>query len=68
MMSQNKLISTNEAAKILGVSASRIRQLIIDGRLEATKIGRDQLLDEEKVVNFSSKPRKRTGRPKHSIS
>lgn len=67
-MSQNKLISTNEAAKILGVSASRVRQLIIDGRLEATKIGRDQLLDEEKVTNFASKPRERTGRPKNNMS
>jgi len=67
-MTQSKLISTNEAAKILGVSASRVRQLIIDGRLQATKIGRDQLLNEAKVIEFSAKPRSRTGRPKNNMS
>ena len=63
-----KLISTNEAAVILGVSSSRVRQLIIEGRLESTKIGRDQLLELEKVKEFSSKPRERTGRPKTNMS
>ena len=63
-----KLISTSEAATILGISASRVRQLIIDGRLESTKIGRDQLLELEKVKEFASKPRERTGRPKTNMS
>ncbi len=59
-----KLISTSEAASILGVSASRVRQLIIEGRLESTKIGRDQLLEPDKVREFAARPRERTGRPK----
>ena len=63
-----KLISTSEAAAILGISASRVRQLIIEGRLEATKIGRDQLLEPEKVKEFAARPRERTGRPKKDMS
>lgn len=63
-----KLISTADAASILGVSSSRIRQLIIEGRLDSIKIGRDQLLEENKVIAFASKPRKRTGRPKIDLS
>ena len=63
-----KLISTSEAASILGVSASRVRQLIIEGRLESTKIGRDQLLEPDKVREFSTRPRERTGRPKTDMS
>ena len=66
-MSFKSPISTAEAAEILGVTPSRVRQLIIEGRLGATKIGRDQLLDKEEVENFALKPRMRTGRPKSGI-
>jgi len=61
-------ISTSEAAKILGVSASRVRQLILEGRLEATKVGRDQLLERQKVEDFALIPRERTGRPQNNMS
>ena len=61
-------ISTADAAKILGISASRVRQLILDGRLEATKVGRDQLLEREKVEDFALVPRERTGRPQKNMS
>ena len=63
-----KLISTSEAAVILEISASRVRQLIIEGRLESIKIGRDQLLELEKVRAFATMPRERTGRPKTDMS
>ncbi|TSA37233.1 MAG: DNA-binding protein [Methylococcaceae bacterium] len=63
-----KLISTSEAAAILGISASRVRQLIIEGRLESIKIGRDQLLEPDKVREFATRPRVRTGRPKTDMS
>lgn len=65
---QQDLISTNDAAKILGVSASRVRQLIIEGRLDAVKIGRDRLLSKESVEKFATIPRERTGRPKSNMS
>lgn len=64
----DKLITTTEAAKILGVSASRVRQFILEGRLESSKIGRDQLLKQSAVEDFALKPRDRTGRPKTDMS
>jgi excisionase family DNA binding protein len=33
------LLSTQQAAEVLGVSQTRVRQLILEGRLQATKIG-----------------------------
>ena len=41
-----ELLTTQQAAEKLGVSASRVRQFIIDGRLPATKLGRDNLIRE----------------------
>ncbi len=46
-MALDNPISTTEAAIILGISASRVRQVILGGRLEATKVGREQLLERE---------------------
>ena len=40
-------MTTKEAAKELGVSAGRIRQLIIQKRLPATKFGRDLMIRPE---------------------
>jgi excisionase family DNA binding protein len=60
----DKLITTSDAANLLGVSSSRVRQFILDKRLDSVKIGRDQLLKQSDVEAFSSKPRPRTGRPK----
>ena len=64
----DKLITTSEAANLLGVSASRVRQFILAGRLNAKKNGRDQLLYELEVLDFASIPRVRTGRPPKDMS
>ena len=64
----DKLITTSEAANLLGVSASRVRQFILDGRLSAKKIGRDQLLYKLEVLDFSTIPRVRSGRPPKDMS
>ena len=56
-----KIINTKIAGKILGVNDSRVRQLILSGRLPACKIGRDWLIkkrDLKKVQN------RKIGRPK----
>jgi excisionase family DNA binding protein len=56
-----KLLSANEAAKILGVHHSRVRVLIREGRLPAQKVGRDWVIfkkDLEKVKD------RKPGRPK----
>ncbi|HZT34520.1 MAG TPA: helix-turn-helix domain-containing protein [Nitrososphaera sp.] len=42
-----KLLTTSEAAERLGVNASRIRQLVLQGRLPAQKMGRDLFVDEK---------------------
>jgi excisionase family DNA binding protein len=41
-----ELLTTEQVAEKLGVSASRVRQFIIDGRLPAIKLGRDNLIRE----------------------
>jgi excisionase family DNA binding protein len=58
------LLSTKQAAEKLGVSAIRIRQLIQDGTIKATRIGRDYVIDEKdlKAVKTYGK----AGRPKKS--
>lgn len=56
-----KLLSTTQAAEILGVNDSRIRQLIRDGQLQAVQVGRAYLLDETVVQSFQRPP---MGRPK----
>lgn len=41
------LITTNEAATRLGVSARRVQAMIKAGRLPAQKVGRDWLIKEK---------------------
>jgi len=50
------LITTREAAKRLGISDMRIRQLIYEGRIKATKVGRYNLIDESDCY-YEKKPR-----------
>jgi len=57
-----KLLTTKDAAKILGVSDSRIRQLILSGKLHATKYGRDNLIRESDLE--AVRIRARPGRPR----
>jgi excisionase family DNA binding protein len=58
-----KLITTNSAAKILGVTPVRVRQLIQQGQLASVKHGRDHLLEEEIVHRFNREGRRPGGRP-----
>ena len=63
------LISTAQAAVILKVSQSRIRQLIADKFLTAqhpVKGRRDSFLKRADVVEFSKKEPENIGRPKGS--
>ena len=45
-------LTTKQAALILGVNASRVRQFVLAGRLSATKPGRDLVLDRADVLAF----------------
>lgn len=61
-----QFITTAQAARILKVNMSRVRQLIADGRLKSHKPEkgrRDHLLKMSEVRALSKKERKRTGRP-----
>lgn len=59
-------ISSAQAAKILGVTMSRIRQFVMDGRLKShgpKKGRRDHLFDIGEVKKFAKEDREITGRP-----
>ena len=61
------MLSVKESAAILGVSEARVRKLIADDVLSATKIGRSWVLREEDVMNrIARKPR--SGRPRAQAS
>ena len=51
-MDEMSLVTTKEAAQILGVTPVRVRQLMRDGRLVAEKRGRDHLLEDREVRRF----------------
>lgn len=53
----NGFVTTTEAGDLLGVSASRIRQFVLEGRLPAQKIGGRTL-----VVSIKDVAKFRTGR------
>lgn len=54
------MITTDEAAAILDVTARQVRNLA--DRLGGVKVGRDWMFDEKKVKALA--PRKKTGRPR----
>jgi len=67
-----KIIGTTEAAKRLGVNASRVRVLIDSGRLKATKVGGAWLIDpkdldavKDRKVGRPRKARKTTKNKSH---
>jgi excisionase family DNA binding protein len=53
-------LTTQEAAKKLGVTAGRVRQMIICGQLPAMKIGRDNLIRE---IDLKLVEDRKVGRP-----
>jgi site-specific DNA-methyltransferase (adenine-specific) len=59
----SKYLTTEEAAEFLGVTPSRIRQLISEERIKSEKYGRDHLIQEEEVKYFAKEGRKKRGRP-----
>jgi site-specific DNA-methyltransferase (cytosine-N4-specific) len=60
----SKYFTTAEAAKYLGVTASRVRQFIVGERLESEKHGRDHLIRETELERFARSGKKKPGRPK----
>jgi site-specific DNA-methyltransferase (adenine-specific) len=60
----SKLFTTEDAAKYLGVTPSRVRQFIMEERLASEKYGRDHLIQQDTLERFAKNGKKRRGRPK----
>lgn len=58
-----KFYTTEEAAQVLGVTASRIRQLILEKRINSQKMGRDHIIPQSELSQFSEQGKKKRGRP-----
>jgi excisionase family DNA binding protein len=58
---ETKLLSTSQAAGILGVDDSRVRQLILSGRLPSMQVGRAHLIKESDLALVADR---KAGRPK----
>jgi len=56
-------LTTKQAAERLNVVPSRIRRMILDGVIEAEKIGRDNFISEAEIKRIEKLDRK-PGRPK----
>ena len=55
------LLTTKEVSEKLGVSVGRVRQMVADGQLPATKIGRDNFIKE---TDLKLVKERKVGRPK----
>jgi excisionase family DNA binding protein len=60
-MNQMKVIGTTEAAKRLGISQNRVRDLIASGRLKAQKIGREYAINP---ADLNAVKKRTPGRPR----
>ena len=58
---QKGYIATTEAAERLGVSSARVRQLVANGELPATKFGPVNMIKESDVEKARNRPS--VGRP-----
>ena len=59
-MEQERLLTTQEAAERLGLTDSRVRQLVLEGRLPAQKFGHLNMIREQDLKLVSNIKR---GRP-----
>jgi len=59
-------LTTKEVAGRLGITPTRVQQLILDGKLSAEKFGRDWMIEEEALANVQVYGR--PGRPPKSAS
>lgn len=57
------LLDTKQAAEMLGISVSRVRQLALKGRLHGRHVGRDWVFDHDAIQQFAATPRLKPGRP-----
>ena len=53
------MLTVSIAASRLGITPGRVRQLIASGRLKATRVGRDWLIDADDLREFAALDRPR---------
>jgi excisionase family DNA binding protein len=56
-------LTTEEVARMLGVSQSRVRQFVLAKRLKAKKLGRDLVIERREAERFKREGRLPAGRP-----
>lgn len=61
----NGFLTTQQVAEKLGVTAGRVRQMIVDGQLPAIKMGRDNFIKESDLRLVKAR---KVGRPPKSVS
>ena len=61
MTKPTTMLTTKQAAARLNISIRRVRALIYAGRLPATKAGRDWLITEQDLADYTPRP---AGRPR----
>ena len=59
------LLDTKQAAEMLGISVSRVRQLALRGLLNGKHVGRDWVFDRTHIQHFADSPRRKSGRPRN---
>lgn len=57
-------VTSNEAAEIANVTPGRIRQLLVEGRLKAKRLGRDWFIKRESIEAYAQSNRKPGPKPK----
>ena len=63
-----KLLTTKEVAERLGVTVTRVQQLIGEGRLPAEKMGRDYFIQEADLKLVADRKRGRPPKAKAETS
>lgn len=61
----DELLTTRQAAERLGVTAGRVRQMVADGALPATRMGRDNFI---KASDLKLVEGRKPGRPRKAQS
>lgn len=58
MATMSDVYTSNEAGKILGILGATVRQYCLSGRIRATKVGRDWIIEKQEIQRFQAIPRK----------
>lgn len=66
IMEHTGMLTTKQAAAILGIAARTVKDYCRTGRLTATKYGRDWLIDQRNLDAYRQSP-KSLGRPRKDV-